>query len=327
MIDAIRKYFADLSTAVGSGWNRFWFTPRTATTLGAMRIATGLLALYAVATFAPDLERWFGPGGMIPESMIEELYRREEQWLGQRSVFDVLPPTWLWPAYWFSVAILAIYVLGLGGRVTAVLASVMTLSFFSRAPLLTDAFEHILAFLLVYLCIGRSSDAFSVAAFLRHRPRPPASRLPPPASPANSISLRLLQIHVALAHLMMGLGQLAAPEGAWWNGEGIFLAAMRPGMSLVDLSVLTDHPRIVAAWSHLMTIYLLAMPALVWVRLARPLVLAVGVLVWLAFAVASGWSTFCLAMLTGLMAFVDVDAIVSPAARGAALTSSKSRAA
>jgi hypothetical protein len=306
VIDSIRNYFADLSTAVGGGWNRFWFTPRTAQTLGVLRIATGLLALYAVATFAPDLERWFGPGGMLPLSKIRELY--DSQW----SALDYVPAAYLWPAYWMSLAVIAAYVLGIGGRTVAVLATAATLSFFARAPLLTGEFESILAFLLVYLCIGRASDAFSAASFLRHRSEPTAYSLR--HSALNSVSLRLLQIHIALAHLMMGLGQLAAPEGAWWNGEGIFLAAMRPGMALVDLTGLTDHPRIVAAWSHVMTIYLLAMPTLVWVRLARPLVLAVGVLVWLAFAVASGWTTFCLAMLTGLMAFVEVGALRSPTA-------------
>ena len=53
-------------------------------------------------------------------------------------------------------------------------------------------------------------------------------------------------------------------------------------MSLVDLSGLADHPRIVAAWSHAITLYLLAFPVLVWNRLARPLILAWGVAVWIS---------------------------------------------
>jgi hypothetical protein len=102
---------------------------------------------------------------------------------------------------------------------------------------------------------------------------------------------------------MMGWAQLAAPEGAWWSGEGVWLAAMRPGMSLVDVSLLTDHPRIVATWSHVITLYLLAFPALIGGRLTRPIILALGVFVWTTFALASGWLMFCLAMLTALIAF------------------------
>jgi hypothetical protein len=77
-------------------------------------------------------------------------------------------------------------------------------------------------------------------------------------------------------------------------------------MSLVDLSNLADRPRLVAAWSHAITLYLLAFPVLVWNRFARPLMLLLGAAVWISFAVASGWVPFCAAMLTGLIAFVEL---------------------
>ena len=88
---SITQYFNDLNVAVGAAWNRFWFTPTRATTLGAVRVGAGLLALFAVATYAPDLERWFASDGMLPMSLIRDLYRPEGQLLGQRSVLDALP--------------------------------------------------------------------------------------------------------------------------------------------------------------------------------------------------------------------------------------------
>jgi hypothetical protein len=291
-----------LSSALGPAWNRFWFTPRDARTLGVLRIVVGLMAFYTIATYGPDLERWFGAGGMLPLGMIRSLYEN------QPSLLDLLPPNLLWPFYWASLAAIAFFTLGVGGRYAAIAATAATLSFFSRAPLLTGEYEPILAFLLVYLCVGRASDEFSLAAALRRRTLPPASNLQPPASPANTISLRLLQIHLAIVHLMMACAMLAAPESAWWNGEGIYLAAMRPGMSLIDPALLTNHPRIVAAWSHAITLYLLAFPVLVWIRLARPLVLAIGIVIWLSIAAATGWLMFGLAMLVGLVAFVDGNA-------------------
>jgi len=189
-----------------------------------------------------------------------------------------------------------------------VLAAAITLSFFGRTPLVTGEFETILAVLLVYLPIGRACDAFSIKSYL-NRSRPLGADRQAPASPFNTISLRLLQIHFAVIHLMMGAAQLNAPEGAWWTGEGIWLAAMRPGMSLIDFTFLTDHPRVVAAWSHLITIYLLTFAVLVWPRVLRPLVLGVGVLVWISFALASGWIMFSLAMLAGLLAYVEPAAL------------------
>jgi hypothetical protein len=315
-MQSITRYFNDLSATIGGAWNRFWFTPTRATTLGCLRIATGLLALLAVATYLPDLERWFGEDGMLPMSLIRDLYRPEGQILGQRSVFDVLRPEWITPAYWISLGIIAFYTLGIGGRWIAVAATVATISFFTRAPLVIGEFEQILALLMIYLCIGRASDAFSLAALWRKKdaatpPLPTAYRLPP-TSPLNTVSLRLIQVHIALIHLMMGYAQLAAPESAWWSGEGIWLAAARPGMPLVDLSGLADNFRVLAAWSHAMTIYLLAQPIFIWRRWARPLVLALGALVWLSFLLASGWIPFCLAMLTGLGSYVEPRAVHEP---------------
>jgi hypothetical protein len=229
---------------------------------------------------------------MLPVPMVRELYT------GQWSMLDYIPPQMLNAAWATSLVAIGLFVAGVGGRLIAIAATVATLSFFTRAPQLIGEFEHILVMLMIYLCVGRCGDAFSVASLWK---RDAGTE----ASPLNRISLRLVQVHLAVIHLMMGWAQLSAPENAWWSGEGVWLAAARPGMSLVDLSGLAAHPRVVAAWSHAITLYLLAMPVFVWKRLSRPLVLTVGALVWISFAVASGWTPFCLAMLTGLAAFVE----------------------
>jgi hypothetical protein len=303
------SYFNDLATTIGAAWNRFWFTPSSATTLGILRIATGLLALFAVATYLPDLERWFAEDGMLPMSLIRDLYRPEGQILGQRSLFDYLPDVALMPAYWASLAIIALYTLGIGGRAICIAATVATISFFTRAPLVIGEFEQVLAMLMIYLCIGRACDALSLASLWRKQKaapitlRLPASGLQP--SPLNTTSLRLIQVHTAIIHLMTGYAQLAAPEAAWWSGEGIWLAAGRPGMPLINLSDLEDNFRVIAVWSHTITVYLLAQPVLIWNRWARPLILALGAFAWISFMLASGFVPLCLAMLTALAAYIE----------------------
>ena len=77
------------NATVGGAWNRFWFTPSSAATVAMIRIAAGLLALYAVATYSPDLELWFGEGGMLPLEMVRSLYD------GQFSLLDYTPPSML----------------------------------------------------------------------------------------------------------------------------------------------------------------------------------------------------------------------------------------
>jgi hypothetical protein len=306
---SVTRYFNDLAATIGAAWNRFWFPPSRADTLGFLRIATGLLALLAVATYLPDLERWFAEDGMLPMSLIRDLYRPEGQILGQRSLFDYVPDAWVVPAYWTSLAIIALYTLGIGGRLICLAATVATISFFTRAPLVIGEFEHVLAMLMIYLCIGRACDAFSLSALWRKPDSPsniehPASSIQHP-SPLNTTSLRLIQVHTAIIHLMTGYAQLSAPEAAWWSGEGVWLAAGRPGMPLVDLKHLEDNFRVIAVWSHTITAYLLVQPILIWNRLARPLILALGAFAWTSFMLASGLVPLCLAMLTAIAAYIE----------------------
>ncbi|MCC6493759.1 MAG: hypothetical protein IT424_12155 [Pirellulales bacterium] len=317
----VLSYLRRFNAALGAGWNRFWFTPISPRTLGAIRIAAGLLAFYAVATYGPDLERFFASDGMLPMSLVGSLYRPAGQLLSQWSVLDYVPDSWLWPTYYVSLTLIGLFVLGVGGRLIAILATIVTISFFARAPLVIGEFEAILSFLLVYLCVGRSSDAFSIRSLIA-RVYSAASQPTAPSqahdsltssgdrrsisgclSPLNTIAVRLIQVHIVAVHLMMGFAQLSAPEAAWWSGEGMWLAAGRPGMALVDVSGLEDHPRAVAAWSHAVTVYLLVAPALLWHQLARPLMLAIGLGVWISVALATGWVPFAWAMVAGLMAF------------------------
>ncbi|MBL8865888.1 MAG: hypothetical protein JNK93_10040, partial [Planctomycetia bacterium] len=44
-------------------WTRFWFAPTDPTTLGFMRIMTGLVMLYVHAVYSLDLSAYFGKQG------------------------------------------------------------------------------------------------------------------------------------------------------------------------------------------------------------------------------------------------------------------------
>ncbi|MBX3433757.1 MAG: hypothetical protein KF847_10590 [Pirellulales bacterium] len=292
MNQAVAGYFERLNSAAGAAWNRFWFEPTTAATLGRVRAAVGLLALAGIASYGPDLARWFGPEGMLPLSIVREFY--PEQW----SLLDYVSGGGLWAVYGLGIAVAAALAAGIGGRGAAVATLVLTLSFSHRAPMTTGEFEAVLAFLLAYVCVGRAGDDFSLAARLGAKPAPvPAA--------ANTVAVRLIQVHVAAVHALMAMAMFAAKDGVWFSGEGLWLAAARPGGALVDLAWLNDHPKPVALASHLVTAYFVALPLLVWRPLMRPLVLAAAAIVWPLLAVTTGSVLFCLAMAAGTLAFVD----------------------
>ena len=52
-------------------WKDFWFHPSDPTTLGFIRITTGLLVLYIHLTYSLDLQGFFGPHGWYAGRFIE----------------------------------------------------------------------------------------------------------------------------------------------------------------------------------------------------------------------------------------------------------------
>lgn len=80
-------YFRDLASDAWTGWNRFWFAPSDAATLGVIRICAGLMLFYTHLVWSVNLEEFFGPyawvsakahqafldGGSIPPETTEAI--------------------------------------------------------------------------------------------------------------------------------------------------------------------------------------------------------------------------------------------------------------
>jgi hypothetical protein len=84
----------------------------------------------------------------------------------------------------------------------------------------------------------------------------------------------------------------------WW-------LMSRPESRLVDFTWLHRTPLLIDAWTHLIVLVELAFPILIWAPLARPLMLALAVLVWVSIALVSGEVTFALMMVVASLAFVS----------------------
>lgn len=309
MFELIRNYFSELTERFGAGWNRFWFTPSDARTLAVMRILTGLLATYTLLTFSFDLVPLFGPHGLVPSDTVRE-------WVGNRYGFShlhaVAEPAELWIVHLVGLAIVALFTIGLATRLTSVLAALVVLAYFHRAPMLTAEFEWILALLMVYLCLAPSGDRFSVDAWLRRRrqERLPAydqAKIAPPPSPLTTIATRLIQVHLTVVYLSMGLSKLDGGLGdVWWGGTAMWWMLARPEQRIVDLTgLLHDHMYVINLWTHLTVLFELTFPILVWNRLARPLMLLIAAGMWILNLVGTGLVTFGLAMIVANLAFVS----------------------
>jgi hypothetical protein len=170
--------------------------------------------------------------------------------------------------------------------------------------MLTSQFEPVLVFVMLYLCIGPTGACLSIDRWLKGKRGAPASQ-EPTTSYSATISLRLIQVHLAVVYAMMAHGQLSG--AAWWNGEAAWWLIMNKEHALFDLTWLRTHTYLVSGWTHCIVAYELAFPILIWNKLTRPLLCTLGLFFGLSLAVLTGLVSFALVMVIASLAFVSGD--------------------
>ncbi len=313
MIKQVADYFARLAAAFGAGWTRFWFTPSDPTTLSAMRLLLGLVVVYLHGTLLVDLIALWGPEGLLPAAEISPLEGQTFSYLNYLST-----PGELWAVHLIGLAVLVMFTIGLWTRATSILSLIVFLSDVHRAPMITGPTEPIAAMLLCYLCLAPCGRRFSLDHWLARRKdsSPHEDPTTDELSTGATIATRLIQVHLALWVAMMGFAKLTGDT--WWSGLGMWWLIARQESRLVDFSWLHATPKLIDLWSHAVVLFELSFPLLVWIPLARPLVLAIAAVVWCSLALVTGEITFALVLLIASMAFMSPEFMRSCCARSAA---------
>jgi hypothetical protein len=297
MMRHVSEYFARLAAAFGQGWTRFWFTPSDPAVLSAIRMLTGLVVVYLHATLAMDLIALFGPQGLLPASEIAPLEAPTFSYLNYLST-----PGELWAVHLLGLAVLVAYAVGFWTRITSGLALVVFLSDVNRAVMITGRTELLCAMVMLYTCLGPSGRYFSLDQLLAERRKGVLAREAGRLSTVATIATRLIQVHLALLVAMMGFSKLAGET--WWLGTGAWWLVARADSRLIDLSWLHAYPKLLDACTHAVVLFELTFPILIWVPLARPLLLALGFLIWTSLALVTGDITFGLMLLIASLSFV-----------------------
>jgi hypothetical protein len=317
-------------TGLVQGWCRFWFSPADPVGLHAVRWLAGLLFLAWLLTFAGHVDAFFALDGWLDRQGMTEvsklmrdrqmptpfgwsaLYLAAIDWhlgLGYSTQLHVL--------YWLSVAVIALFTLGVATRLTAPLAWVVVASFASQ-PLLSydgDALLLILAFYLMigYLLYGLDSPEQSPWRLLfgwttpwllgRGRVADPAT---PPSVGAN-LALRLLQVHLTLVIVTTGLYKLQI--GEWWAGWAYWYAFVPPFTTTLEqvraeasngaliMGVLSLAAYLTLAWQ-------IGFPFFAWQPRCRWLLLGGAVVGWLGMIFVYALPLFGPAILIGCLAFL-----------------------
>lgn len=289
----------------GRSWNEFWFRPADPTLCCLLRVGVGLVALLHLGSYGSDLARWFAAEGLLPAGTVDGL-------LGGGGTFHPTyltlagSPTALWFCQACGLLAAAMLTLGLFSRASAALTAVATLALANRAPIISGQVEPVLIFMLLYLSLAPSGARFSLDALLI-RPTLMRSSLELIAhkdepSVLATLSLRLMQVHLAAFYLMMALAKTYGD--AWWDGAAVWHLIAQTHSRPLDLSSLRRSEFLLNGWTHFIAWTQLLFPFLVWNRFSRPLVLTAAALLWVSMLPLTGLTSFCLLMLLATLCYL-----------------------
>ena len=275
------------ANSAAATWLNFWFRPADARPLAWVRILTGSLGLALAASYAADLERWFGPEGMIPPATVAA-------WSGggSRSLFLMATsPAGLWTLFGLlGLALLAVTV-GLFTRPACLVAAVLWASLLNRGPMLAGPADDCLAVLLWCLVVGPAGDHWSLDRLLRDRRGQP----PPAASPWARLSLGLLQVHATAITVAVVLAQLKGDT--WWDGTAAWFLAARPDSQLIDLTGLYRRSEYLTNLvSHAIVVFEIVFAGGLWFTASRRHVARAGLVAWPLVGMLAGEPLWGLAM-------------------------------
>jgi hypothetical protein len=195
------------------------------------------------------------------------------------------------------------FTLGLGTRVTSVLACIISISYSSRLFFASFGLDQINAMLAFYLAVSNSGHAFSLDRYWFGRQDDGGTRWIAPPSIGANIGLRLIQLHMCVIYLFAGLAKL---EGSsWWQGFAMWQAFASYEYQTLDLTWLAPYDFAWNLMTHVVILWEVSYAVLIWFPLTCPLMILGAVLTHVGIGAALGMWTFGLIMLVGNAAFIS----------------------
>jgi len=276
-----------LADAIGNTWMRFWFTPAGPWPLALVRVFGGLIALALWASYAWDLETWFGPQGMISPALLAAW---RSPWAISLFEFATSSAA-LWLGYVAGGLVLLALTIGLATPLTAPLGALAFTTLLHRGPMLAGPADDVVAVILWCLAIGRSGDALSVDSLIGAW----RGRAVPGATLRTRIALGLIQVHAAVITTAAVLAQLKGD--VWWNGTAAWWLAARVESRLVNLTgAFLASEYLVNLVTHAIVGFEILFAAGLWFPAARRVVAPFGIVAWPLVGIVAGEPLWGLAM-------------------------------
>ena len=242
MIMAAFRYSSQKIAAGLEGWDRFWFAPTVAASIGYVRVAIGIFSTIYAAAWLFDFYHWIQSEGKLNEPVTRFLIGDQIDGtgsLGRMSLFYFIDSGHFVTAYLLTTIFISIIMTaGLGGRWVAIMAWILNLGIVHRVPTLLGSGDLLITGVMGYLMI----DPGKIRNLAKVGLADSESRI------SANIAIRLFQCHVIAWLAISFISHLAEPM--WWNGSAVWWLAIGDRSPLFTADFLSDKPYLVNALTH-----------------------------------------------------------------------------
>lgn len=267
-----------------NSWNQFWFRPANRSRLLGCRIAIAVACMVWILSLWSEATQWFSSGGVLNSEQSSRALDYE-----QISAWQYWSPLWLTESsiafqLWLGCGLVLgmLVALGIGTWISPLLLCLFAIATAHRLVWLAGLTEPLLVAYCGYLAVGQTKDSISWRI---------------------NAAIRLMQAHtwiVIAAGLVSKLASLI-----WWRGEAVWWLASAGRSNLIGTDTLANRPLLVNALTHgwvtldILTLWLLVVPS------TRKVGFVLGLLNCAAIGLVADQFVYSIAILAGLVAFVD----------------------
>lgn len=254
------------------------------------------MLLYTHSVWGTVLDEFFGANGWNTAEVVS--LTREKGFFP--SLWWYVPTDSMHLVHYLCNAVIVLFILGFGGRITSLLTWAIAVSYAHRASPANFGLDQINCLLTLYLTVGPSTQFLSLDRWLRRKMGKTNEQLECPSASAN-VALRLIQLHFCVIYLWAGVSKLQGE--AWWNGNAMWLALASYEYQSMDLTWMARYPRLLEFVTHLTIAWEISFPFLVWPKPTRWIALGLGAAMHLGICMFLGMWTFGSIMVFSYIAF------------------------
>ncbi|HEX7673398.1 MAG TPA: HTTM domain-containing protein [Bdellovibrio sp.] len=276
-----------------SQWDRFWFAPQNLLSLAFMRIFLCSTMLYMYSVRLANLN-----------------YYTDDSWIPKAKALDVMGelyrPLFLWQVWPDSlnpamhillVVLLALLVLGIGGRWIMWLAWVIDAAFIQRNYAVNFGADIIAALFLFYMSFTQSCERLSILNLFRNKKEFKSS------DTVSSMMIRMMQVQISVLYAYTGWEKLKGMS--WWDGTALWSVLANPQMTTMNFDFLRHVPWVIPAVAYGTVMFEVYFPAGVANKKTRYLWLLLGVFFHSGIVLFMGLGAFAMAMMSTYFLFID----------------------